>query len=294
MEQLEPRRLFSVTLENGVLTITGTAQSDRIIVYSPAAFDFLLPSLNVKVMRYRAGTTQVVQASRKTFHFDYSTGLQTVIESRGGDDQVEVWPSSRLALAVVNTGAGDDTFVGGATMTRVHLGDGNDMMSLGQNSSVGHYRAFGQGGDDTIIGTARQDVLDGGDGDDYINGNDLSDMIRGGAGNDILQGEGSNAYGWLDWILGGEGDDELYGRLGNDTLEGGAGADALFGGQGMDRVYGLAGDDDLDGGSGNDRLYGNAGNDDIIKTDIGKSLLDESAEDDGSNLLPDDSSQLYP
>lgn len=52
-------------------------------------------------------------------------------------------------------------------------------------------------------------------------------------------------------ILGGEGNDVLYGDDGDDTIYGDAGNDRLDGGPG---------DDHLDGGAGNDVLYGGSGN----------------------------------
>ena len=62
-----------------------------------------------------------------------------------------------------------------------------------------------------------------------------------------------------------DGNDTLYGRGGDDTLEGGAGSDVLYGetgndtlrgGEGSDTLIGGTGDDTLDGGPGNDILYG--------------------------------------
>ncbi|MEQ9106467.1 MAG: calcium-binding protein [Limnobacter sp.] len=53
-------------------------------------------------------------------------------------------------------------------------------------------------------------------------------------------------------LVGGLGDDFLYGDAGNDTLDGGAGDDTL---------YGDTGNDTLDGGAGDDTLYGDTGND---------------------------------
>ncbi len=67
-----------------------------------------------------------------------------------------------------------------------------------------------------------------------------------------------------------EGNDELYGYTGDDTIKGGdgydtlyglAGADLLEGGMDDDLLHGGSGNDILEGGEGNDRLYGGDGDD---------------------------------
>jgi len=88
-------------------------------------------------------------------------------------------------------------------------------------------RAFGGGGNDTLLGSPAADFLDGGDGNDIING---------GGGNDTL--------------VGGTGNDGLSGYTGNDSLSGGAGADTLVGHDGADTLFGEAGTDTLVGGGG--------------------------------------------
>jgi len=84
-----------------------------------------------------------------------------------------------------------------------------------------------------------------------------------------------------DTLIGGGGDDELYGQEGDDLLEGGGGRDELYGGAGDDilaggggddELYGGEGDDILAGGGGRDELYGGAG-DDIVRGEGGKDVL---------------------
>jgi hypothetical protein len=60
-------------------------------------------------------------------------------------------------------------------------------------------------------------------------------------------------------LKGGEGDDELTGGSGDDTIEGNAGEDFLSGGKGNDELFGNAGDDFLSGGPGDDTLDGGSG-----------------------------------
>lgn len=117
---------------------------------------------------------------------------------------------------------------------------------------------LGTSGNDTMVGSATQDRLEGGDGLDSISGQDGNDLIDGGRGADSLLGGKGN-----DIVLGGEGADYLNGNSGNDDLRGGVGADSLVGD---------AGDDRLDGGEGNDNVNGGTGND-IVIADLGDDVL---------------------
>lgn len=80
-----------------------------------------------------------------------------------------------------------------------------------------------------------------------IYGSTNSEQILGGEGNDTL-------YGWAE---GGNADSPS----GNDILRGLMGDDELYGGTGDDTLKGKAGNDKLDGGSGNDTMKGGTGND---------------------------------
>jgi Ca2+-binding RTX toxin-like protein len=130
---------------------------------------------------------------------------------------------------------------------------------------------MGTGGNDQIVVTAGaqpgqvavagvEGVEDGTvfDGVDFL-------AILGLAGHDHLQ----LAAGVLDTsgvpmaanLVGGEGNDTLYGGDGDDILSGGMGRDRLVGGEGADLLFGGAGDDWLAGGGGADLLSGDDGND---------------------------------
>lgn len=96
-----------------------------------------------------------------------------------------------------------------------------------------------------LIGTFRDDTLDGGDGADTLLGLFGADVLVGGEGNDLL--------------LGGFGADTLRGGAGNDVLLGGAGTDtAIFQGAIFDyrlvSVSGLALVRDRDGGDGDEGI----------------------------------------
>ena len=130
--------------------------------------------------------------------------------------------------------------------------------------------------------------IDGYSGDDDIRVDSsvaLPVMVLGGEGNDNLWG-GSG----VNTLLGGNGNDTLMGGFANDALEGGAGDDHLYGSLGNDLLVGGAGNDSLRGGAGADVCLGGAGND-WIDGGIGNDILngDEGSDwvlgDDGDDLL---------
>ncbi len=102
------------------------------------------------------------------------------------------------------------------------------------------------------------------------------DVLIGGAGNDSLFGsfddDSLDGGDGNDSIYGNSGDDVLNGGDGNDTLKGSDGDDALNGGDGNDSLSGSYGDDVLNGGDGNDTLDGQLG-DDSLDGDIGNDSL---------------------
>jgi uncharacterized surface protein with fasciclin (FAS1) repeats len=91
---------------------------------------------------------------------------------------------------------------------------------------------------------------------DFIIAGDGRDNIVTGADNDFADGNGGN-----DRILMGSGDDVALGGNGSDRLFGQTGNDLLIGEAGNDRLVGSSGDDTLEGGAGRDRLFGGSGED---------------------------------
>ncbi|MEH6740901.1 MAG: calcium-binding protein, partial [Sulfitobacter sp.] len=70
--------------------------------------------------------------------------------------------------------------------------------------------------------------------------------------------------GGNDSLLGGSGDDVIYGMAGNDFISGGTDNDRLYGGSGHDTLAGEAGNDLYDGGDGNDLFFAGAGADTML------------------------------
>ena len=93
---------------------------------------------------------------------------------------------------------------------------------------------------------------------------------------EIRNGEITTNFGGNDSLLGGIGNDTLFGNGGNDTLLGEADDDRLDGGVGADSLIGGTGNDLLDGGLGADSMVGGAGNDTFIVDNSGD-IVSEAA-----------------
>jgi Ca2+-binding RTX toxin-like protein len=137
----------------------------------------------------------------------------------------------------------------------------------------------GSGGDDDLDLGAGDDIVDGGDDDDTIDGGDDDDVIYGGLSPldpnyaistvyDLTDDIDPNTTNNADSLVGGAGNDLIYGQDDADTLEGGTGNDTLDVGIDDDRIIGGSGDDVLTGGEGDGVFELDlAGNDTI--TDVG-------------------------
>lgn len=157
--------------------------------------------------------------------------------------------------------------------------DGSDKIFAGTGNDL----LFGMGGDDYLVGGAGQDMLFGGEGQDLLMGDGSAShihAIKDGLGfasdysptvsefyaamKDSLAEKGnldtvvslaeSSDSDDDDILLGGSGDDLLFGMGGNDYLVGGEGADFLFGGAGNDLIVYDVNDLYIGGGSGMDFL----------------------------------------
>jgi Ca2+-binding RTX toxin-like protein len=135
----------------------------------------------------------------------------------------------------------------------------------------GTNQCFGTSFPDDMLGTSKDDEMDGGLGNDNMfgfSGNDKmtgsldSDTMSGGSGNDNMDGD-------ITQVPGG-GNDNINGDSGDDTIQGFPGADILKGSSGNDRIFhfisGLdtvsdSSKDTIDCGSGNDEAWINTSQD---------------------------------
>ncbi|HYC44527.1 MAG TPA: hypothetical protein VED01_03485 [Burkholderiales bacterium] len=208
-------------------------------------------------------------------------------------------------------GAGADTLDGGAGFDYASYAsaNGNVLARLG-GASVNTGDAagdaylsiegvFGSRFDDTIVGNASVNDLQGMDGEDYLQGLAGNDTLRGGSGGDRLEGgagadildggagvdyaahyyaaagvtvdllapaansgdPAGDSYFAIEGLLGSQFADVLSGDNASNVIAGFDGDDLLAGRGGNDVLQGMSGADTLDGGAGADRLAGGAGND---------------------------------
>lgn len=115
-----------------------------------------------------------------------------------------------------------ETFASGVTL--VYGGAGDDLVQAYRGSAI---NAYGEDGDDELLGGWANDLLVGGKGDDVVEGDEGDDTLSGGRGADFLDGEGFAVDPGDDLISGGKGRDTLVGGTGDDTLTGGKGRDTF-------------------------------------------------------------------
>jgi len=173
------------------------------------------------------------------------------INGGDGDDAIE----SDDGADVIGGGGGRDRYSATTTNVDVSLtldGNANDgAAGEGDNIGVDVEDVFGGQGNDTIIGSAASNSLDGQDGNDTISGGDGFDSLFGNDGNDVVNGDGGG-----DSLNGGDGEDVVNGGADADLLRAAGGSDVLNGGDGTDFMEPSSGDgpDAFNGGSGVDTI----------------------------------------
>lgn len=161
-------------------------------------------------------------------------------------------------LDYISARGGDDIIHGGQHNDIIRGGAGIDLIVGADNGDATSTKDFVSYSDATVAvdvrltGARTITAADGhGDFDILVNINN----IIGGQGNDYLAAQNGTVI--ANTLIGGLGDDKLYGYQGDDVLFGGAGTDNVQGGDGNDFIM---------GGLGYDNLYGGAGSD-IFKLD---------------------------
>ena len=182
VEGLEDRRLMSVTLSAGVLTVTGTAAADRV------EFE-------------RDGDRIRVRENGSERRFSYAAVTKIVVNSLAGSDEIRIKDGGISKPTELNAGDGNDRVEGSA---------GADVI----NGGAGHDRLEGRGGNDTINGGLGNDEIRGGSGNDILRGDAGNDRIEGDSGNDQLFGGDGD-----DDLKGGTGADLIRGEAGNDDFD---------------------------------------------------------------------------
>jgi Ca2+-binding RTX toxin-like protein len=176
---------------------------------------------------------------------------------------------------LLDGGGGNDTLIGGVGNDRLIGRTGDDTMTGGTGNDAYYVDSAGDvvtetasEGTDTVYESLATYTLGANveNGRIQLNtgaglyGNELDNLLVGGGGNDTLYGlDGNDTFhgnGGDDLVGGFDGNDTLYGEAGIDTLYGDNGDDTLYGGDGNDTLYGYFGNDTLNGGNGDDWLLG--------------------------------------
>lgn len=146
----------------------------------------------------------------------------------GGDGTDLVDYSAATALEVANLTTGQVTHEGGGSDTLTAIED-----------------LIGSPGDDTIVGSAADNDLTGGDGSDTLDMSGAAAGISVNLEDGLAVGDGSDTLAEIENVIGSPADDiivgdaaanVLAGEAGNDAIDGGAEADTLTGGDGDDVV----------------------------------------------------------
>lgn len=186
VESLEARRLLSVTLAGGVLTVTGTegpdvvqlnlADEDTIAVGIVGSSGLAFPrdEVNLVVVRGLGGDDRLLVDDGSAEDGEPAFNVPLVLDGGPGDDLLSRGPRATTP-ATFYGGPGNDAVNagGGGGVNTVYGGAGDDVITGGPGTDI----VFGGAGDDTILG---------GDGDDILVGGPGKDDIDGGAGTDVV------------------------------------------------------------------------------------------------------------
>jgi Ca2+-binding RTX toxin-like protein len=277
-EKLEDRRLMAadIDLDNGVLSIQGTDNSDSISVNSfsdpdtlvATVVDDLTGTILAREEYDRDDVREIVAHGLNGGDWMQNfTGIRAKFFGGNGNDNLSGGGGNDL----LDGGANDDTITGGRGNNDLIGGIGNDYYYFGSlgSSDVVHEDASvntdtlnfsGMNGPlninlasttTQVVGSGVTLRLTSATGIENLHGTVYSDMIRGNSRNNTMWGLVGN-----DSLFGEGGDDELHGDSGKDSLYGSIGNDKLLGEVGNDWLYGEAGLDTLDGGADNDFLDG--------------------------------------
>jgi Ca2+-binding RTX toxin-like protein len=250
-------------------TCWGEAGDDTFKAESSASngSDYYFGGSGIDLMDYSLRTHALTVVMNATWSGTYQSGSASGTFSGESTEQDLVGDD----IDNLYGGNGDDTITGNALANRLEGRGGSDTFIETSDTSTDIFIGAGAGATDTALGdtvdysirtsshpvTLKISAWDE-SGEPDVNdtlGTDIENLV-GGAGDDTLWGTSRN-----NTLNGGPGSDTLYGEDGNDTLYGGTGNDTLYGGDGNDALHGGGGNDTLYGGAGNDMLYGDDGDD---------------------------------
>ena len=198
---------------------------------------------------------------------DYATeaaAFKALSEANGdfGDDQVTLWVDLNDGYSFSYFSMDYSVFNGEPIPEQYQEGLRKNIITNTENVTANAQAGFDSNGVKIVASV----ILEG-----NADGNELI----GGVGDDWIWGNGGD-----DRIHSKNNDDTIYGGDGGDVINAGWGDDILFGEDGADRLIGNKGEDVLHGGAGNDTLIGGQGAD--------KFVIDlTTAGDNGSDIIED-------
>ena len=204
----------------------------------------------------KQGNDKIVLTGRADFDIEINGG--------DGDDYIDL-----SGLQMLNNhsvfiwgGAGNDTIIG-ADGLNIIFGDIGTVRKDDDKYIIEANVDPGVAGNDIILGGSKKDIIFGGAGNDQIDGGASSDYIFGDGGRYDETGTipkidrtDINIDGGRDTLIGGDGNDAIYGGGGDDHIDGGAGNDEIYGERGHDRIMGGSDNDTIHGGDGMDIVFG--------------------------------------
>ena len=279
-------RIWSLDTAFGGDDVIDTGAGDDVVVGGTGADTIFGGGGRNIVLGDNGRFTAVADETRQWGNLPMASGtLSTVDPLIGGDDVISTLEGQDIVLGGAGAdwatlGAGDDLFVG--DHAAVTFGVRTDQLrvlvvTVTDNSTGGDDTAYGQDGEDVLVGGTRDDDLDGGVGRDLVFGDNVTldrsgttwsqsgatgvygdyrsprfqklngtriyadgDQTKSNAdGTWMLDPRGSAVWGdfritladhdvttgertlfGADYIAGGAGDDQIFGQLGNDTVQG--------------------------------------------------------------------------
>lgn len=172
VEQLEPRRLLSVSVTKDTVVVKGTDNNDVITVDVRQASD---------------GTKFVHSVVNGQIRNTIVGGKKIRVLALDGDDTVIIDDHTVRGI-LVRGGNGSDTITGGSGDDALFGGDGNDLLTGKDGADL----LLGEGGNDTLNGNSGNDKMDGGGDMDLLIGGNGNDTLDGGRGEDQVFGQSGN------------------------------------------------------------------------------------------------------
>ena len=232
IETLEQRTVLAAGLSAGILTVSGGAGADTIVVS-------------------QSGTNVLVTYNSVNSLFPLSQINSVRINGAGGADTITYTLDKQITIT---GGDGNNTITssgidGGGTATIIG-GSGNDTITC---NDAGRATISGNAGDDTMTGgNLRTATIFGSTGDDSITCTaSQSAVIYGDGGNDTILSNGTGST----TIFGGANNDGLTGGFGYNKIDGGSGADTIKGRGTWNRLRGGEGADTFTQQGGPARLF---------------------------------------